>query len=119
LIPSRLPGQPAGPARPPAPAPALTAVKLMYAGAAVSAAGLIIELALIIVDTKGAAGGRFFGHTIGPPRRVRRDGAVLRRHHGVHRGLAGRRRRGMAALAPGLQRVLQAAGPHARPALVS
>ena len=29
-------GQPAGPVRPPAPAPVLTAVKLMYAGAAVS-----------------------------------------------------------------------------------
>ena len=29
-------GQPAGPLRPPAPAPVLTAVKLMYAGAAVS-----------------------------------------------------------------------------------
>jgi hypothetical protein len=42
-------GQPVGPLRPPAPAPALTAVKLMYAGAAVSAVNLIIGLALIIV----------------------------------------------------------------------
>ena len=60
-------GQPAGPARPPAPVPVLTAVKLMYAGAAVSAAGLIIGLALIIVDIKAAAPGRFFGHTIATP----------------------------------------------------
>jgi hypothetical protein len=35
-------GQPAGPLRPPAPAPVLTAVKLMYAGAAVSTVKLII-----------------------------------------------------------------------------
>ena len=40
-------GQPAEPLRPPAPAPVLTAVKLMYAGAAVSAVELIIGLALI------------------------------------------------------------------------
>jgi hypothetical protein len=39
--------QPAGPLRPPAPAPVLTAVKLMYAGAAVSTVALIISLALI------------------------------------------------------------------------
>jgi len=35
-------GQPAEPLRPPAPAPVRTAVKLMYAGAAVSAVQLII-----------------------------------------------------------------------------
>ena len=40
-------GQPAEPLRPPAPAPVLTAVKLMYAGAAVSTVTLIIALALI------------------------------------------------------------------------
>ncbi len=40
-------GQPAGPPRPAAPAPVLTAVKLMYAGAAVSAITLIVSLALI------------------------------------------------------------------------
>jgi hypothetical protein len=40
-------GQPAGPVRRPAPAPVLTAVKLMYAGAAVSAVTLIISLALV------------------------------------------------------------------------
>jgi hypothetical protein len=45
-------GQPAGPLRPPAPAPVLTAVKLMYAGAAVSAVYLIILLAILIGDTK-------------------------------------------------------------------
>jgi hypothetical protein len=57
-------GQPAGPLRPAAPAPVLTAVKLMYAGAAVSAAALIIGLALIIVDIKAAARGRFLGHSL-------------------------------------------------------
>jgi hypothetical protein len=40
-------GQPAEPLRPPAPAPLLTAVKLMYAGAAVSTVTVIISLALI------------------------------------------------------------------------
>ena len=38
-------GQPVEPVRPPAPAPVLTAVKLMYAGAAVSTVSLIISLA--------------------------------------------------------------------------
>ena len=60
-------GQPPGPLRSPAPAPVLTAVKLMYAGAAVSAAGLIIGLALIIVDIKAAARGRFLGHSLSAP----------------------------------------------------
>jgi hypothetical protein len=40
-------GRPAGPPRPAAPVPVLTAVKLMYAGAAVSTVTLIIALALI------------------------------------------------------------------------
>ena len=40
------------PLRPPAPAPVLTAVKLMYAGAAASAVYLIILLAIVIGDTK-------------------------------------------------------------------
>ena len=40
-------GQSAGPLRPPAPAPVLTAVKLMYAGAAISIVTMITELALI------------------------------------------------------------------------
>src|SRR5271169_7105198 len=53
--------------RPPAPAPVLTAVKLMYAGAAVSAAELIIGLALIIVDIKAAAHGQFLGHSLAAP----------------------------------------------------
>jgi hypothetical protein len=57
-------GQPAEPLRPPAPPPVLTAVKLMYAGAAVSAVELIIGLALIIVDIKAAARGRFLGHSL-------------------------------------------------------
>ena len=37
-------GRPAGPLRPPAPGPVLTAVKLMYAGAAASAVSLIISI---------------------------------------------------------------------------
>ena len=45
-------GQPVEPLRPRAPAPVLTAVKLMYAGAAVSAVYLIILLAIVIGDTK-------------------------------------------------------------------
>jgi hypothetical protein len=57
-------GQPAGPLRPAAPAPVLTAVKVMYAGAAVSAAGLITGLALIIVDITAAARGRFLGQSL-------------------------------------------------------
>ena len=60
-------GQPAGPLRPPAPAPVLTAVKLMYAGATVNAVGLIIGLALIIVNIKAAARGRFLGHSLTAP----------------------------------------------------
>ena len=57
-------GQPTAPLRPGAPAPVLTAVKLMYAGAAVSVAGLIIGLALIIVDIDVAARGQFLGHSL-------------------------------------------------------
>ncbi len=38
-------GQPAGPLRPPAPVPVRTAVKVMYAGAAVSTVPLIVALA--------------------------------------------------------------------------
>jgi hypothetical protein len=57
-------GQRAEPLRPPAPAPVRTAVKLMYAGAAVSAVQLIIGLALIIVDVKAAARGRFWGVSV-------------------------------------------------------
>jgi hypothetical protein len=57
-------GQPAELLRPSAPAPVLNAVKLMYAGAAVSAVELIIGLALIIVDIKAAARGQFLGHSL-------------------------------------------------------
>ena len=60
-------GQPAGPLRPAAPAPVRTAVKLMYVGAAVSVAGLIIGMALIIVDIQAAARGRFLGHSLPAP----------------------------------------------------
>jgi hypothetical protein len=44
-----------------------TAVKLMYAGAAASAAELVIGLALIIVDIKVAARGQFLGHSLTSP----------------------------------------------------
>jgi hypothetical protein len=60
-------GQPVEPLRPPAPATVLTAVKLMYAGAVVSTFELIIGLALIIVDIKAAARGRFLGHSLTAP----------------------------------------------------
>jgi hypothetical protein len=40
------------------------AVRLMHAGAAVSAAGLIVGLALIIADIKVAARGQFLGHSL-------------------------------------------------------
>jgi len=65
--PSPSTGQPAGPLRPSVPAPVRTAVKLMYAGAAVSAAELIIGLALIIADIQVAARGRFLGHSLTAP----------------------------------------------------
>jgi len=61
-------GRPAGPLRPPAPAPVRTAVKLMYAGAALSAVDLIIGLVVIIVDFKAtAARGRFGGVSVTAP----------------------------------------------------
>jgi hypothetical protein len=55
-------GQSAEPLRPPAPAPVLTAVKLMYAGAAVSAVNLIISLA--VIGGLKAYHGRFLGHSL-------------------------------------------------------
>ena len=65
--PSPSTGQPDGPLRPPAPAPVWTAVKLMYAGAAVTAASLIAGLALIITDIQAAARGQFLGHSLTSP----------------------------------------------------
>jgi len=62
------PGPSAGhPARPAAPAPARTAVKLSYASAALSAAGLMIGPALIIAGVEAAARGRFLGHSLTAP----------------------------------------------------
>ena len=60
-------GQPTVPLRPRAPVSVLTAVKLMYAGAAIGAVQLIIGLALIIVDIKAAARGQFLGHSLTAP----------------------------------------------------
>ena len=137
------------------------AVKLMYAGAAVSTVNLVILLALIgdikvsqllntpfitvsiawslaplalwlwmarengrgrnwarIVSTVlfGAATLDLTGPfgLAGDPGEPRPGGAGLDYH--PRAVLAGRRRRGVAAVAPGLQRVLQAAGLHAGPA---
>jgi hypothetical protein len=56
-------GQPAEPLRPPSPAPVLTAVKLMYAGAAASIATLIIAVALI-AGNKAGGHLRWDGHTL-------------------------------------------------------
>jgi hypothetical protein len=56
-------GQPAEPLRPAAPAPVLTAVKLMYAGAAVSIVTLIIVLALI-GSNKAGTHLRWNSHTL-------------------------------------------------------
>jgi hypothetical protein len=60
-------GQPTVPLRPRAPVSVLTAVKLMYAGAAIGAVQLIIGLALIIVDIKAATRGQFLGHSLTAP----------------------------------------------------
>jgi len=60
-------GQPTKPLRPAPPAPVRTAVKLMYVGAAASAVELIIGLALLIVDVKAAASGRFGGISVSTP----------------------------------------------------
>ena len=138
------------------------AVKLMYAGAAVSTVNLVILLALI-GDIKGQPAAEHAVHhgvdslVLGPARAVAVDGpgdrpgqelGAHRVHGAVRRGdarpdrplraagdpveprpgiacrldfvpvlywLVGARR-GVAAVAPGLQRVLQAAGLHAGPA---
>jgi hypothetical protein len=57
-------GQPDGPRRPAPPAPVRTAIRLMYAGAVVSAAELMTGLALIIIDIQVAARGQFLGHSL-------------------------------------------------------
>lgn len=57
-------GQSAWPLRPSSPAPVRTAVKLMHAGAAVSAIGLIIGLALINAGVGAAARGQFLGRNL-------------------------------------------------------
>jgi hypothetical protein len=44
-----------------------TAVTPIYAGAAVSAVGLIIGLSLIIAGIKAAARGRFWGYSVTAP----------------------------------------------------
>jgi len=57
-------GQPSEPLRPAAPAPVRTAVKLMYAGAAISTVYLVISVAIAIGDVEAAARGRWLGHTL-------------------------------------------------------
>ena len=53
-------GQPAGPLRPAAPAPVLTAVRFMYGGAAITAAVFLITALPFIGDIHG----RLFGHRV-------------------------------------------------------
>lgn len=50
--------------RPAAPAPVLTAVRLMYAGAAVSAVCLIIAAAVAFGDVEAIARGRWLGYSL-------------------------------------------------------
>jgi hypothetical protein len=57
-------GQPTDPPRLPAPAPVVSAVELMYAGAAVSTVTLIISLAIAIGDVTAAARGRWLGYSL-------------------------------------------------------
>jgi hypothetical protein len=57
-------GRVTGPLRPPAPAPVRTAVKLMYAGAAVSIVPLIIALATPIAGDLNAYHLRWGGHDL-------------------------------------------------------
>ncbi len=56
-------GEPAGPLRPPAPAPVLTAVKLMYAGAAVFTVSLIISFISVAFIGRSAATLRLAGRS--------------------------------------------------------
>jgi hypothetical protein len=60
-------GQPGGPRRPAPPAPVRTAIRLMYAGAVVSAVELMIGLALISIDIQVAARGQFLGYSLTSP----------------------------------------------------
>jgi hypothetical protein len=62
--PCRSSGHPAGPLRPAAPAPVLTAVRLMYAGAAVSAVCLVISLTAAVGDISAAVRGRWLGYSL-------------------------------------------------------
>ena len=56
-------GQPAGPLRPPAPAPVLAAVKLIYAGAAASAVSLIISMISLALAGRSRAALRLAGRS--------------------------------------------------------
>jgi len=57
-------GQPVEPPRPPAPATVLTAVRLMYAGAAVSTVAVIGWLAIAFGDIQAAARGPWLGYSL-------------------------------------------------------
>jgi hypothetical protein len=57
-------GQRIEPQRLPAPAPVLTAVKLMYTGAAASIVYLTFLLVTTIADVQAAARGRWLGHSL-------------------------------------------------------
>jgi len=140
-------GPPAGPQRPAAPKPVLTAARIMYVGAAVSAAELIgalpfmggihgkalghrltatpltitvvivvllVPVALWLWMARAAGRGRNWARIVSTGAVHLGDAAADRkpgRRAGTHRraGLAGRPGRGVAAVPPGRQRVLQAA----------
>jgi len=53
-------GQPAGPLRPPVPAPVLTAVRFMYGGAAITAVVFLVTVLPVVGDIHG----RLFGHRL-------------------------------------------------------
>jgi hypothetical protein len=57
-------GQPVEPRRRPAPALVLTAVKLMYLGAATSVVYVIVLLAIAVADIQAAVRGRWLGHSL-------------------------------------------------------
>jgi hypothetical protein len=62
-------GQPAERQRPPAPAPVLAAVKLMYVGTAASIVYLLFLLGVTCADVQAAARGRWLGLSLSAARR--------------------------------------------------
>lgn len=71
-------GHSSEPERPPAPAPVLTAVKLMYAGAAVSVASLAASLAYTLADLVGTKDAIGQAHLSLPGMAAAQPGTVTR-----------------------------------------